>query len=205
LAVLLALALPTLTMPAVARTTTLQPADDVQRGDIIVQSVGWTLAHANARFCARVAPGVGVMLQDARTFDDPALARQVYGLSGDIGVAAMAADGPAAQAGLPLNATVEAVGDLGVASVPAPRPGKWDRLFAVQDALEQTVARDGRVTLTLAGGRRVTLAASRVPRALPDGRQHGNAGANRDTVRIGRPMAEIANWDEAGDCRADRA
>jgi predicted Zn-dependent protease len=25
----------------------------------------------------------------------------------------------------------------------------------------------------------------------------GNAGANRDTVRIGRPMAEIANWDEA--------
>ncbi|GHC84738.1 hypothetical protein GCM10019060_04910 [Novosphingobium pokkalii] len=199
MAVLLALAVPTLTMPAVALgQPTLQPADDVQRGDIIVQSVGWTLAHANARFCARVAPGVGVMLQDARTFDDPALARQVYGLSGDIGVAAMAADGPAARAGLPLNATVEAVGDLGVASVPAPRPGKWDRLFAVQDALEQTVARDGRVTLTLAGGHRVTLAGQPVCRVrfLMDD-STGNAGANRDTVRIGRPMAEIANWDEA--------
>jgi protein-disulfide isomerase len=75
---------------------TLQPADDVQRGRHH-RAIGRLDAGPRQRAVLRArGPGVGVMLQDARTFDDPALARQVYGLSGDIGVAAMAADGPAA-------------------------------------------------------------------------------------------------------------
>ncbi|NMN05629.1 MULTISPECIES: hypothetical protein [unclassified Novosphingobium] len=197
----LALALPALSLappPARAQAAaTLQPIDEVQRDDIIVQTIGWNLAHANARFCARVAPGIGVMLQDARTFDDPALARQVYGLSGDIGVGALAADGPAHAAGLPLNATITAVGSLAVASLPVPRQGKWDRLFALQDALEKDVARDGRVVLALAQGKTMTIPGAPVcqVRFLMDDSK-GNAGANRDVVRIGRPMAEVAKWDE---------
>lgn len=195
----LALLLPTL-MPAAqaAPDAQLQPVDEVQRDDIIVQSIGWNLAQANARFCARVAPGIGVMLQDARTFDDPALARQVYGLSGDIGVGALAADGPAHAAGLPLNATVTAVGSLAVGSLPVPRQGKWDRLFALQDALEKDVARTGHAVLTLGDGRVQTIPGQPVcqVRFLMDDSK-GNAGANRDVVRIGRPMAEVAKWDEA--------
>jgi hypothetical protein len=176
----------------------LHPVDEVQRDDILVQSIGWNLAHANAAYCARVAPAVGVMLQDARTFEDPALAREVYGLSGDIGVAALAADGPAAQAGLPLNATITAIGPVQTSSLPIPRQGKWDRLFALQDALENQVARDGRVTFTLAGGQQLTVAGQAVCRVrfLMDDSK-GNAGANRDVVRIGRPMADVAKWDEA--------
>lgn len=176
----------------------LQPADEIQKDDQLVQSIGWRLARANARFCARAGPGVGIMLQDARTFDDPALARAVYGLSGDIGIAAIAADGPAAAAGLPLNATLTALDGLAIASLPAPRQGHWDRQMALQDRLEQAVRREGAVTLTLAGGQSLTISGQTVctVRFLMDD-STGNAGANRDIVRIGRPMAEALHWDEA--------
>lgn len=183
---------------ASARTAPLQPADEIQKDDQLVQSIGWRLARANARFCARAGPGVGIMLQDARTFDDPALARAVYGLSGDIGIAAIAADGPAAATGLLLNATVLAVDGLAITSLPEPRPGHWDRQMALQDRLEQAVRRKGAVTLTLAGGQSLTISGQTVctVRFLMDD-STGNAGANRDIVRIGRPMAEALHWDEA--------
>lgn len=174
------------------------PVDEVQRDDGIVQTIGWRLASSNARWCARVTPGVGVMLQDAQTFADPAEARRVYGLSGDIAVAALAAQGPAAHAGLPLNATLAAVGPLRVDTVPVPRPQRWDRHFTLQDALERTVAETGRIAFTLADGRTITVPGTPVCRVrfLMDD-STGNAGANRDVVRIGRPMAEVAGWDES--------
>lgn len=183
---------------ASARTAPLQPADEIQKDDQLVQSIGWRLARANARFCARAGPGVGIMLQDARTFDDPALARAVYGLNGDIGIAAIAADGPAAATGLPLNATVLAIDGLAITSLPEPRPRHWDRQMALQDRLEQAVRRKGAVTLTLAGGQSLTIPDQTVctVRFLMDD-STGNAGANRDIVRIGRPMAEALHWDEA--------
>lgn len=184
--------------PVPLQPAPLQPADEIQKDDQLVQSIGWKLARANARFCARAGPGVGIMLQDARTFDDPALARAVYGLSGDIGIAAIAADGPAAATGLPLNATVLAVDGLAITSLPEPRPGHWDRQMALQDRLEQAVRREGAVTLTLAGGQSLTISGQTVctVRFLMDD-STGNAGANRDIVRIGRPMAEALHWDEA--------
>lgn len=195
LALVAAAALP---QGATAAPPHLQPADEIQRGDLIVQSLGWRLARANAGYCARVAPGIGVMIQDARTFADPAAARAVYGLTGDIGVGAMAQDGPAARAGLPLNATLRAVDDFAVDSLPVPRPGRWDRQIALQDALEAGVAAHGRIRLTLADGTRHAITGEPVCRVrfLMDD-SAGNAGANRDIVRIGRPMAEVANWDEA--------
>ncbi len=56
----------------------------------------------------------------------------------------------------------------------------------------------GLFALGLAGGQRLTIAGEPVcqVRFLMDDSK-GNAGANRDTVRIGRPMAEVAKWDEA--------
>jgi hypothetical protein len=188
--------------PVPLQPAPLQPADEIQKDDQLVQSIGWKLARANARFCARAGPGVGIMLQDARTFDDPALARAVYGLSGDIGSAAIAADGPAAATGLPLNATLTAIDGLAITSLPEPRPGHWDRQMALQDRLEQAVRRKGAVTLTLAGplagGQSLTISGQTVctVRFLMDD-STGNAGANRDIVRIGRPMAEALGWDEA--------
>ncbi|KPF87853.1 PDZ domain-containing protein [Novosphingobium sp. AAP93] len=173
-----------------------QPVDDLQQDDAQVQTIGWRLSHANAGFCARAAPGIGLLLGDAQTFADPELARAAYGLSGDIAVAAVAAGSPAEAAGLAVNAVVTAVD--GVPVGPAPRKGSWDRVWALQTRLEQAAARAGKVSLMLGGGRVVTVMAApscAVRFILDDGKN--NAGATRSQVRIGREALDQLGGDEA--------
>jgi hypothetical protein len=161
-----------------------------------VQSIGWRLSHANARFCPRAAPGIGLLLGDVQTYQDPAAARAAYGLSGDIAVAAVAADGPAAQAGVAANMTITAAAGMPVG--PAPRRGSWDRVWALQSQLEQSAASAGSVALTLAGGDSLTITAApscAVRFILDDGK--GNAGATRAQVRIGRKALAQLGHDEA--------
>ncbi len=189
---LAALALSVTAAPAHAR-----PLDDLQQADAEVQSVGWKLAHANARFCARSAPAIGLLLQDAYTFEDPAAARAAYGLTGDIAIGAVATDGPAARAGLQVNDTVIAIEGLDVGP-PLPGKDRWTRLFALQSRLDKAVAEKGSASLTLAGGRTVTVEgapACRVRFLLDDG--GGNASSSRDDVRIGRGLYDATRGDEA--------
>ncbi len=173
-----------------------QPVDDLQQDDAQVQTIGWRLSHANAAFCARGAPGIGLLLGDAQTFANPAVAREAYGLSGDIAVAAVGAESPAEAAGLSANMVVTAVD--GVPIGPAPRKGSWDRIWALQTRLEQAAARDGKVSLTLDGGRVVTVPAAPscgVRFFLDDAKN--NAGATRREVRIGRDALDQLGGDEA--------
>ncbi|WP_225207476.1 PDZ domain-containing protein [Novosphingobium huizhouense] len=179
--------------PACAR-----PLDDLQQADAVVQTVGWRLSHANARYCTRAAPAIGLILQDAQTFEDPAGARAAYGLAGDIAVAAVAEGGPAAQAGLEANDTVLAIAGAPVAAPPPTRKDRWARVLALQSRLEDTVAQAGKVTLALAGARTVEVRgqpACRVRFMLDDG--GGNASSSRDDVRIGRGLFDSARGDEA--------
>lgn len=166
-----------------------QPVDDLQVADATVLSIGWKLAAANASLCARAAPSLGLLLLDARTFVDPATARTTYGLSGDIGVAAVAAGSPAERAGLAANMTVTALGDEPVTALPLPATGSWERQYALQTKLEDLAARNGRITLDIAGKGPVTLAgqpACFVRFMLDDGK--GNARATRRRVRIGHRL-----------------
>jgi hypothetical protein len=191
--VLLALAAMAGAIPAGAA-----PVDDLQQGDALVQTIGWKLARANARFCARNGPGIGLLLGDARTFNDAAAAREAYGLSGDISVAAVAEGGPAARAGLSANDTVLGFGDATVASEPAARPGAWTRQIRLQTRLETAVRTEGKVTLALAGDRSVTVTgepACTVRFMLDDSK--GYAKANREEVRIGRRFYDSTGDDEA--------
>lgn len=181
---------------ALAAPSAAQPVDDLQQDDAQVQTIGWRLSHANARFCARGAPGIGLLLGDAQTFADPEVARAAYGLSGDIAVAAVAAGSPAEAAGLSANTVVTAVD--GVPIGPTPRKGSWDRVWALQTRLEQAAARDGKVSLTLVGGQVVTVPAAPscgVRFILDDGKN--NAGATRSQVRIGREALDQLGGDEA--------
>lgn len=181
---------------ALGTPASAQPVDDLQQDDAQVQTIGWRLSHANAGFCARAAPGIGLLLGDAQTFADPELARAAYGLSGDIAVAAVAAGSPAEAAGLAVNAVVTAVD--GVPVGPAPRKGSWDRVWALQTRLEQAAARAGKVSLMLGGGRVVTVMAApscAVRFILDDGKN--NAGATRSQVRIGREALDQLGGDEA--------
>ncbi len=172
-----------------------QPVDDLQREDALIQTIGWRLSHANARFCPRTAPGIGLLLGDAQTYQDPAAARAAYGLSGDIAVAAVSADGPAARAGLETNRVITAVAGTPVG--PAPRQGSWDRVWRLQAALEQTAATTGSVALTLADGRTVTVAGApscAVRFLLDDGQ--GDAQATRTQIRVGRETLARLGGDE---------
>ena len=181
---------------ALALPASAQPVDELQAGDAMVQTIGWRLARANAPFCARTAPGIGLLLQDARTFNDPAAARATYSLSGDIAVGAVAQNGPAAHAGLAANATLSAVAGQPVAALPVPRNGDWDRVLTLQDTLESSVAREGHVALTLADGHVVDVKgepACAVRFLLDDGK--GNAAASRKEARIGRRLVDDAKGD----------
>ena len=179
-----------LAAPALAR-----PVDDLQREDALVQSIGWRLSHGNAPFCPRAAPGIGLLLADVQTYQNPAAARAAYGLSGDIAVAAVAADSPAARAGLDTNMAITAVAGTPIGQ--APHRGSWDRIWALQTLLEQTAAATGAAALTLADGRILTIAgapACAVRFILDDGK--GNAGATSTQVRIGRETLAQLGGDE---------
>jgi hypothetical protein len=185
-----------LAAPVLVATAQSQPADDLQRDDALVQTIGWRLSHANAPYCQRAAAGIGLLLGDVQTFRDPAAARAAYALAGDIAVAAVAADGPAARAGLETNTAIVAV--AGTLVGPAPRQGSWDRVWRLQAQLEQAVSQTGAVTLTLAGGRTLSVVGApscAVRFILDDSR--GNAGATRTQVRIGRDTLAQLGGDEA--------
>lgn len=173
-----------------------QPADELQQDDAQVQTIGWRLSHANAAYCARGAPGIGLLLGDAQTFADPAAAREAYGLSGDIAVAAVAVGSPAETAGLSANTVVTAVEGMPIG--PPPRKGSWDRIWVLQTRLEQAAAHSGKVSLTLDGGHVVTVSAAPscgVRFILDDAKN--NAGATRSQVRIGREALDQLGHDEA--------
>jgi len=179
----------------IAAPVSAQPVDDLQAADALVQTIGWRLSQANARFCPRGAPGIGLLLGDVLTFKDPAAARAVYGLTGDVAVAAVADRSPAAEAGLAANMVITAVGEMPVGS--APRPGSWDRVWSLQTRLEQDAANSGEVALTLAGGRVVHVKAAAtcgVRFIVDDGKD--NAGATRIQVRVGRKTLIQLGWDE---------
>lgn len=109
-----------LAVPAAA-----QPVDNLQRGDALVQAIGWRLSHANSRFCPRAAAGIGLLLGDGQTYQDPAAARVASSLSGDIAVAGMGRQGTSARAGLDAKMVVMAVAGKPIG--PPPRQGNWDR------------------------------------------------------------------------------
>ena len=192
----LALALAQVLALVLATPSAAQPIDDLQAADALVQTIGWRLSHANARQCARGAPGIGLLLGDVQTFADPAAARAGDGLSGDVAIAAVAESSPAAAAGLTTNMVVTAV--AGQAIGPPPRHGSWDRVWALQARLEQVAAQSGEVALTLADGRVVTVKAvpSCAVRFIVDDARD-NAGATRTQVRVGREELVRLGGDEA--------
>lgn len=180
-----------LTFPASA-----QPVDALQTADAAVQSVGWALARANAPWCARSAPAVGLLLLDTQTYTDPAAARDAYGLSGDIAIAAVAEGGPADRAGIHANATVEELAGRPVGDWAGSRRG-WDRLAALDAVIDTALARDGAITLRLVGQAPLRIAgepACTVHFLIDDGK--GGARASRTRVRIGRRLFEKTRGDE---------
>ena len=161
----------------------------LQALDARVQDVGWRLVRANAPYCRDAAPALGLLLQDAAGYDDPAAVRAALGLTGDIAVAAAAAGSPAERAGLRPNTTMLAVAGQRVAALPAVKPGDYARLAGLNDRLEAQLEAQGLATFELADGSSLTL--SGVPacpsrfEVLSDG---DRAAAEGKRVVIGRKL-----------------
>ncbi|HSM53558.1 MAG TPA: hypothetical protein VK839_05205, partial [Erythrobacter sp.] len=65
-----------------------------------LQDIGWKLAVANAPFCDKAIPAVGLQLHDIASYGDPEAMRRLIGLTRDFAVLTVASGSPAAAAGL---------------------------------------------------------------------------------------------------------
>ncbi|HUQ13335.1 MAG TPA: PDZ domain-containing protein [Novosphingobium sp.] len=169
---------------------------ELQALDARVQSVGWKLAHGNARFCREVLPGIGLQLQDVANFSDPAAVRAALGLSGEIAVEAVAEGSPAARAGLAANDTLSAVAGIDVSALPQAKPGDYARLVGLHDRIDAALRTDGRVEL-VGAGKALTLAGEPVCATrfeMLSGGQRAAADGRR--VVIGRKLVETLPEDE---------
>lgn len=130
---------------------------ELQARDHRLFAIGWRLATANAPYCERAAPALGLSVLDAGGFADPAAVRLHLGLSGDLAVGAVAPGSPAETAGLAANDTLLAIGGVDLASrFPRAKPA-WQRLIDVTAAFDAASAQ-GPVELTAArGGTRRTV------------------------------------------------
>ena len=121
----------------------------LQARDAQLFAIGWRLAAANAPFCHGAAPALGLSVLDAGGFTDPAAVRRQLGLTGDLGVGAVAPGSPAAAAGIAANDTLVAIAGRPVAEQFARQKPTWQRLVAVTGALDELAAK-GPVALTVA-------------------------------------------------------
>lgn len=192
LAALLAAALLGVAQPAAAAPTDL--ASDLlalRALDTRVQTAGWRLAQGNAAFCRERAPGVGLQVFDAAGFGDPAAVRGALGLSGDIAIAAVAADGPAARAGLTAGTDLRALAGEAVAALPPVKPGDYARLAALHDRVDGELLATGRLRLAGADGREMTIVGEPACLTRFEMLTSGSrASADGKRVVIGRKLVE---------------
>jgi hypothetical protein len=122
-----------------------------QDADQRLQDVGWRLARANAPFCPRVVPSIGLQLQDMASYGAPGIARRALGLTGDFAVQTAARGSPAAAAGaFTRNREVTRLVTLDPNTLPAAARFEWQRLAKVHDHIEAMLTEHGGIAVTFA-------------------------------------------------------
>lgn len=96
-----------------------------QDADQRLQDVGWHLARANAAFCPRVVPSIGLQLQDMASYGVPAIARAALGLERDFAVQTAARGSPAALSGA-FPVTVRSSRSNGSTPTSGPQARRWN-------------------------------------------------------------------------------
>lgn len=109
---------------------------DLQARDARLFAAGWRLVTGNAPFCDSASPAIGLLLHDAAAYGRPAEVRSEFGLSGDIGVLAVAPGSPAALAGVAANDTLAAIDGRALDEAFPPSDPAWQRLVDIKDTLD---------------------------------------------------------------------
>ena len=153
--------------PAMAQDRELaQSHAALQARDQYLLDVGWKLATGNAAYCANVAPAIGMVMQDVEGYGPNAdRIRRLLGLEGTIAVQAVAAESPAALAGLSPNRELLQLDDRDLHTDTHMREEAWQRLTELHDAVELSLADDGAIRLAWRGadGARLDKTLSGVP------------------------------------------
>ena len=186
----LAVALPCLPAQASAKAREPNPLEIFQNSEDRLFRVGYRLATANVAFCPQTVPVSGLMIHDAESYGDPEAVRKLFGLDGDIGIQAVAPGSPAAKAGLSQNDTLLALDGQRIAPHWPRTEPRWQRVFALRDAIDAALAR---------GSARTDLAKFRRHRTNRSYRGHSPALP----VRTGRFQGQrCSGWGKGAGRRA---
>lgn len=118
-----------------------------------LQDVGWRLAAANAPFCPKVVPSIGLQLQDMASYGAPAVARAALGLTGDFAVQTAARGSPAALSGaFTRNREVIRLERFDPNRWPSARQMDWERLVRAHDHVEAMLIEHGGIAIGFADG-----------------------------------------------------
>lgn len=127
-----------------------------QDADQRLQDVGWQLARANAAFCPRVVPSIGLQLQDMASYGAPDIARAALGLTGDFAVETAARGSPAALVGaFTRNREIIGLGGFDPNQWRAGAAMDWQRTTRAHDHVEALLTQNGGIAITFADGRTV--------------------------------------------------
>jgi len=165
-----------------------------QDADQRLQDVGWQLARANAPFCPRVVPSIGLQLQDMASYGAPGIARAALGLERDFAVETAARGSPAALSGaFRRNREIAQLQGFDPNQWPAGAAMEWQRLVRAHDHIEAMLTEHGGITITFADGAAVRVQPVEVCATrfelMGDGRK-AVADGNRVVIGIGFPAFE---------------
>lgn len=129
-----------------------------QDADQRLQDAGWRLAAANAPFCPKVVPSIGLQLQDMQSYGNPDVARAALGLARDFAVQTAARGSPAGRAGaFSRNREVTLLERFDPNDWPPGPAMDWQRLARAHDHVEAMLTEHGGIAVTFAGGETVRL------------------------------------------------
>ncbi|WP_285712278.1 hypothetical protein [Erythrobacter oryzae] len=118
-----------------------------------LQDAGWRLARANAAFCTKVIPSIGLQVQDMASYGGPDVARAALGLTRDFAVNAVAAGSPAALSGeFTRNREIVRLERFDPNDWPATPPMAWERTTRAHDHIDAMLAEHGGITIAFADG-----------------------------------------------------
>lgn len=129
-----------------------------QDADQRLQDVGWRLAAANAAYCPRVVPAIGLQLQDMASYGAPQIARAALGLKGDFAVETAARGSPAALSGaFARNREIAMLERFDPNQWPAGTAMDWERLVRAHDHVEAMLTEHGGIAVRFADGEEVRV------------------------------------------------
>jgi hypothetical protein len=176
--------------------------EQFQAYDQRLQNIGWKLVRANAEFCDKVVPSIGLQLQDMASYGSPEVARRALGLSGDFAVQTAAQGSPAALSGeYAANREITTIAGTNPNVWSAERRFEWQRLTRAHNLIDASLKEHDAIEIVFADGSKtvtapVPVCASRFE-LMGEGKK-AIADGNRVVIGIEFPAFQYEDDELAG-------